>query len=97
MMGVKAITVRFHLNHPAEKQAWEKLNALRSEKHQSFSQIVTDAVKAYGNEGHSLSYEEKNELVREMTESVSLRLQQMLPAFLVGYSAGTNAPATCST
>ena len=90
-MGVKAITVRFHLNHPAEKQAWDKLNALRCERHQSFSQIVTDAVKDYGNEGHSLSHEEKNELVREVTESVSLRLQQMLPAFLAGYTVGVGA------
>ena len=96
-MGIKAITVRFHLNHPAEKQAWEKLNALRSERHQSFSQIVTDAVNAYGNEGQHLSHEEKNELVREITESVSLRLQQMLPAFLAGYSAGANMPATVNT
>ena len=92
-MGIKAITVRFHLTHPAEKQAWEKLNALRSERHQSFSQIVTDAVKAYGNEGSFLSHEEKNELVHEVTESVSLRLQQILPTFLAGYSAGANASA----
>ena len=95
-MGVKAITVRFHLNHPAEKQAWEKLNALRSERHQSFSQIVTDAVKAYGADALRLSQEEKTELVREMTESVSLRLQQMLPAFLAGYSAGVSVPASAN-
>ena len=93
-MGVKAITVRFHLNHPAEENAWEKLNALRSERHQSFSQIVMDAVNAYENEGQHLSHEEKNELVYEVTESVSLRLQQMLPAFLAGYSAGTSVPTT---
>ena len=95
-MGVKAITVRFHLNHPAEKQAWEKLNALRSERHQSFSQIVTDAVNAYENEGQHLSRAEKTEIVHEVTESVSLRLQQILPAFLAGYSAGANAPATAN-
>ena len=90
-MGVKAITVRFHLNHPAEKQAWEKLNALRSERHQSFSQIVTDAVNAYGAEALRLSHEEKTEIVHEVTESVSLRLQQMLPAFLAGYTVGVGA------
>lgn len=93
-MGVKAITVRFHLNHPAEKQAWEKLNTLRSERHQSFSKIVTDAVNTYGNEGQHLSHEEKNELVRKVTESVSHRLQQMLPSFLAGYSAGASVPTT---
>lgn len=92
MLCVKAITVRFHLSHPAEKQAWEKLNALRGERHQSFSQLVVEAVNAYGSEGTYLSRSEKDELVQEITESVTSRLQQMLPAYLAGYSAGANTP-----
>ena len=92
MLCVKAITVRFHLSHPAEKQAWDKLNALRSERHQSFSQLVAEAVNACGTEGVHLSGTEKIELVQEITESVTSRLQQMLPAYLAGYSAGANAP-----
>ena len=92
MMCVKAITVRFHLSHPAEKQAWEKLNARRSERHQSFSQLVAEAVNACGTEGVHLSGTEKDELVQDITESVALRLQQMLPAYLAGYSAGANTP-----
>ncbi len=93
MMCVKAITVRFHLSHPAEKHAWEKLNALRSERHRSFSQLVAEAVNAWGTEGVHLSGAEKDELVQAITESVALRLQQMLPAYLAGYSAGASAPA----
>ena len=92
IMCVKAITVRFHLSHPAEKQAWEKLNARRSERHQSFSQLVAEAVNACGTEGVHLSGTEKDELVQDITESVTSRLQQMLPAYLAGYSAGANAP-----
>ena len=91
---VKAITVRFHLNHPAEKQTWEKLNTLWKERHQSFSQLVTDAVSAYGTEELHLSRTEKNEIVHDVTESVSLRLQQILPAFLARYSAGAIVPAS---
>ena len=93
MLCVKAITVRFHLSHPAEKQAWEKLNALRGERHQSFSQLVAEAMNVYGTEGTYLSRSEKDELVQEITESVTSRLQQMLPAYLAGYSAGASAPA----
>ena len=92
MVCVKAITVRFHLSHPAEKQAWDKLNARRSERHQSFSQLVVEAVNAYGSEGTYLSRSEKDELVQEIIESVTSRLQQMLPAYLAGYSAGANTP-----
>ena len=93
MVCVKAITVRFHLSHPAEKQAWDKLNTLRGERHQSFSQLVVEAVNAYGSEGTYLSRSEKDELVQEITESVTSRLQQMLPAYLAGYSAGASAPS----
>ena len=39
-----------------------------------------------------LSDTEKDMLVQEITESVALRLQQMLPAYLAGYSAGANTP-----
>ncbi len=92
ILCVKAITVRFHLSHPAEKQAWDKLNDLRSERHQSFSQLVAEAINLYGTEGTSLSHSERDELVQEITESVALRLQQMLPAYLAGYSAGANTP-----
>ena len=84
--------MRFHLSHPAEKQAWEKLNAIRSERHQSFSQLVAEAINACGAEGVHLSGTEKDELVQEITESVANRLQQMLPAYLAGYSAGASAP-----
>lgn len=93
MMCVKAITVRFHLSHPAEKQACEKVNALRGERHQSFSQLVVEAVNTHCTGDVHLSGTKKDELVQEITESVALRLQQMLPAYLAGYSAGASVPA----
>ena len=86
-MCVKAITVRFHLTHPAEKQAWEKLLTLRNERHLSFSQIVADAINAYQTSGA-----DSNQLVQNIADSVEQRLQQMLPAYLAGYSAGASAP-----
>ena len=49
-------------------------------------------MNAYGTEGTHLSRLEKDKLVQEITESVSLRLQQMLPPYLAGYSAGANTP-----
>lgn len=91
---VKAITVRFHLNHPAEKKAWETLNTFRKERHQSFSQLVTDAVNDYDTDRLHFSDAERNRLVQEITEAVSIRLQQILPAFLAGYSAGAIVPAS---
>ncbi len=92
MVCVKAITVRFHLSHPADKQAWDKLNARRVERHQSFSQSVVEAINAHEADGEHLSCTDKIELVQDITEAVAIRLQQMLPAYLAGYSAGANTP-----
>ena len=94
---VNTITVRFHLNHPAEKQAWEKLNALRRDRHQLFIQLAVDAMNVYGAEGVSLSHEDKKEIVHSVAEEISLRLQQILPAFLAGYSADVSAPTATNT
>ena len=96
MMCVKAITVRFHLSHPADKQAWDKLNALRVERHQSFSQTVVDAINDYEADGSHLSCADRTDLAQAITDAVAVRLQQMLPAYLAGYSAGANAPVTAS-
>lgn len=43
-------------------------------------------------EGMHLSRAEKNEIVQEITVSVANRLQQTLPAYPAGYSAGASAP-----
>ena len=92
-MSTKSITVRFHLAHPAEKQAWEKLMSLRNERHQSFSQAVTDAVNAYETGSVRFSHEDEERLVQAITDSVGVRLQQILPSYLAGYAAGVVAPA----
>ena len=93
-MSVKAITVRFHLDHPAEKQAWEKLLSLQTERHLSFSQAVTDALNACGTDTSGLPNADKDQLVQDITDAMALRLQQMLPAYLAGYTAGANGTAT---
>ena len=87
---VKAITVRFHLTHPAEKQAWDKLLSLKDERHLSFSQIVTDAINAY-----EIGGADSNRLVQNIADTVEQRLQHMLPAYLAAYTAGasTTTPA----
>ena len=93
-MCIKAITVRFHLTHPAEKQAWEKLLSLRADRHQSFSQAVADAVNAYGAEETHLSRTEKDELVDEITESVASTLQH-LPQLSIQQDTPVASAAAC--
>ena len=83
-MSVKAITVRFHLDHPAEKQAWEKLLSLQTERHLSFSQAVTDALNACGTDTSGLPNADKDQLVQDITDAMALRLHRCFRRILLG-------------
>ena len=87
-MSNHCFTVRLDTGYDEEKQAWEKLKRLQQKTHLSYSRIVTDAVNAYETDFVHLAPEDEARLIQRMTDAVAERLQQILPAYLAGYSAG---------
>ena len=87
-MSNHSFTVRLDTSYDEEKQAWEKLKRLQRKTHLSYNRIVTDAVNAYETDFVHLASEDEAQLIRRMTDAVAERLQQILPAYLAGYSAG---------
>ena len=79
-MSDHSFTVRLDTGYEDEKQAWDKLKRLQRKTHLSYNRIVTDAV--------NLAPEDEAQLIQRMTDAVAERLQQILPAYLAGYSAG---------
>ena len=61
---------------------------MQRKTHLSYNRIVTDAVNAYETDFVHLSPEDEAQLIQRMTDAVAERLQQILPAYLAGYSAG---------
>ena len=49
---------------------------------------MTDAVNAYETDFVHLAPEDEARIIQQMTDAVAERLQQILPAYLAGYSAG---------
>ena len=49
---------------------------------------MTDAVNASETDFVHLAPEDEAQLIQRMTDAVAERLQQILPAYLAGYSAG---------
>lgn len=49
---------------------------------------MTDTVNAYETDFVHLAPEDEAQLIQRMTDAVTERLQQILPAYLAGYSAG---------
>ena len=87
-MSDHSFTVRLDMGYEDEKQAWNKLKRLQRKTHLSYNRIVTDAVNAYETDFVHLAPEDEAQLIQRMTDAVAERLQQMLPAYLAGYSAG---------
>ena len=87
-MSNHCFTVRLDTGYDEEKQAWEKLKRLQRKTHLSYNRIVTDAVNTYEMDFVHLAPEDEAQLIQRITDTVAERLQQMLPAYLAGYSAG---------
>ena len=87
-MSDHSFTVRLDMGYEDEKQAWDKLKRLQRKTHLSYNRIVTDAVNVYETDFVHLAPEDEAQLIQRMTDAVAERLQQMLPAYLAGYSAG---------
>lgn len=87
-MSDHSFTVRLDMGYEDEKQAWEKLKRLQRKMHLSYNRIVTDAVNAYETDFVHLAPEDEAQLIQRITDAVAERLQQILPAYLAGYSAG---------
>ena len=95
-MSNHTFTVRLDTGYEDEKQAWDKLKRLQRKTHLSYNRIVTDAVNAYETDFVHLAPEDEAQLVQRMTDSMAERLQQILPAYLAGYSAGAASTVTTS-
>lgn len=87
-MSDHSFTVRLDMGYEDEKQAWDKLKKLQRKTHLSYNRIVTDAVNVYETDFVHLAPEDEAQLIQRMTDAVAERLQQILPAYLAGYSAG---------
>ena len=87
-MSNHSFTVRLDTGYEDEKQAWDKLKRLQRKTHLSYNRIVADAVNAYEMDFVHLAPEDEAQLIQRMTDAVAERLQQILPAYLAGYSAG---------
>ena len=92
-MSEHRFTTRLDERFEDERHAWIKLNDIQRRTHRSFRKIVVDAINRYDDEHLHLSPEDEERLVSKITNAVAERLQQLLPAYLAGYSAGSGEVA----
>ncbi len=87
-MSNHTFTVRLDTGYDEEKAGMGEAKKLQRKTHLSYNRIVTDAVNAYETDFVHLAPEDETRLIQRITDAVAERLQQILPAYLAGYSAG---------
>ena len=92
-MSEHRFTMRLDARYEDDCRAWAKLNDIQRRTHRSFSKIVVGAVNRYDDEHLHLSPDDEEQLVHKITEAVAEKLQQLLPAYLAGYSAASGEVA----
>ncbi len=92
-MSEHSFTVRLNTDYAQEKQAWDKLKKIQQRTHLSYNRIVTDALNAYAMDYVHIAPEDEVRLVHQTADAVAEKLQQILPAYLAGYSAGAASSA----
>ena len=92
-MSEHRFTTRLDERYEDDCRAWAKLNDIQRRTHRSFSKIVVEAVNRYDDEHFRLSPDDEEQLVHKITEAVAEKLQQLLPAYLAGYSAASGEVA----
>lgn len=92
-MSEHSFTVWLNTDYAEEKQAWDKLKRIQQRTHLSYNRIVTDAVNAYAMDYVHIAPEDEARLVHQTADAVAEKLQQILPAYLSGYSTGAASSA----
>ncbi len=92
-MSEHSFTVRLNTDYAQEKQAWDNLKKIQQRTHLSYNRIVTDALNAYAMDYVHIAPEDEARLVHQTADAVAEKLQQILPAYLAGYSAGAASSA----
>lgn len=95
MSEIKCTNLRFNLNKPLQRQAWERLQAIDRQQFKSYSQVVALAVVDYFDRLDRLqddpyleTRESEERFVSRIVAAVESAMTKALPVYLAGCMAG---------
>ena len=103
MSEIKCTNLRFNLNKPLQRQAWERLQAMDRQQFKSYSQVVALAVVDYfdrlersKDDPYFETREREAQFVNRIVTAVESAMTKALPVYLAGCMAGLpkTAPIT---
>ena len=98
-MNIKTTNLRFNLDKPLHRQAWEALQGMDKQRYKSYSQVIALALVEFfkrqarqAEDPYFETREREERFVQQILSEVRAEMERSLPLFLAGYSAGANPP-----
>lgn len=95
MSEIKCTNLRFNLDKPLQRQAWERLQAMDRQQFKSYSQVVALAIVDYFDRVDRLrddpyleTREREERFVSQIVSAVENAMTKALPAYLAGCMTG---------
>ena len=95
MSEIKCTNLRFNLNKPLQRQAWERLQAMDRQQFKSYSQVVALAIVDYFDRVDRLkddpyleTREREERFVSQIVSAVENAMTKALPVYLAGCMTG---------
>ena len=95
MSEIKCTNLRFNLDKPLQRQAWERLQAMDRQQYKSYSQVVALAIVDYFDRLDRLkddpyleNREREERFVSQIVTAVENAMTKALPVYLAGCMTG---------
>lgn len=89
MSNIKCTTLRFNLDKPLDRQAWDYLQGLNKDEFKSYSQAISVAVTEYFKNYYRIkddpyleTREREERFVEQIVAAVESAVEKVLPSFL---------------
>lgn len=100
---IKSICLRFNLDKPQHREAWEQLQNMDKEKFKSYTNAVVIAVTDYfqryyktSNDPYFETREKEDEFVQRIIAQIGTAVEKAMPGFLASCLTGLAQPCISS-
>ena len=91
MSEIKSTTLRFYLDKPIQKKAWDYLQGMDKSEYSSYSQAIAESVSDYFDRKHKIqadpyfeNREREEKFIGEIIGAIETALEKYIPVYLAG-------------
>ncbi len=102
-MSIRSTSIRFNLDKPPDREAWENLQGMDKRKYKSYSNVVALAVNEFFERRRKLksdpyleTREREEQFVQQILSELEKALEKELPRFMISFFSSITKPYSVS-